>query len=56
MNSLHQSVTAAIGLLFALPLQGQDSSPDLPDSAYVAGEYVVYTGTGQRTSLAMKWC
>ncbi len=51
MNSLHVSVTAAVGLLFTSPLQGQDSSPDLPDSAYVAGEYVIFTGAGERSSL-----
>jgi uncharacterized iron-regulated protein len=33
------------------PLAAQDSSPQLPDSAYVPGEYRVYTGSGSTSSL-----
>jgi uncharacterized iron-regulated protein len=51
MNSIRLAVTALIGLLFAHPLQAQDSSPGVGDSAYVAGDYRVFTGAGQPASL-----
>jgi uncharacterized iron-regulated protein len=35
----------------AAPVFAQDSSPGVGDSAYVAGEYRVYTGTGEPASI-----
>ncbi|MDH5805752.1 MAG: ChaN family lipoprotein, partial [Gemmatimonadota bacterium] len=50
MNSSHLILTALIGFLSA-PLQGQDSSPSSLDSAYVAGDYRVFTGAGHPATL-----
>jgi uncharacterized iron-regulated protein len=38
-------------LLIAPPARAQDSSPGIPDSAYVPGEYRVFTGAGERATL-----
>ncbi len=51
MNALGSLVAASLGILLAQPLQGQDSSPGLGDSSYVAGEYRVFTGAGEPASL-----
>jgi len=40
-----------IALASALPAYAQDSSPGVGDSAYVAGEYRVFTGAGEPASL-----
>lgn len=37
-------------LMIALPARAQDSSPGTGDSAYVAGEYRVFTGSGEPAS------
>jgi uncharacterized iron-regulated protein len=38
-------------LMMALPARAQDSSPGIGDSAYVAGEYRVFTGAGEPASI-----
>ena len=38
-------------LMIALPAVAQDSSPGVGDSAYVAGEYRVFTGAGEPSSI-----
>jgi uncharacterized iron-regulated protein len=38
-------------LMIALPAHAQDSSPGMGDSAYVAGEYRVFTGAGEPASM-----
>jgi len=40
-----------LGLMIALPAHAQDSSPEDSDSAYVAGEYRVFTGAGELASI-----
>jgi uncharacterized iron-regulated protein len=40
-----------LALLIALPAVAQDSSPGVGDSAYVAGEYRVFTGAGEPSSI-----
>ena len=40
-----------IALATVLPARAQDSSPGVGDSAYVAGEYRVFTGAGEPASL-----
>jgi len=40
-----------LGLMIALPAHAQDSSPGMGDSAYVAGEYRVFTGSGEPASI-----
>ncbi len=46
-------ILAALPLvvLIATPARAQDSSPRLGDSAYVAGEYRVFTGAGEPASI-----
>ncbi|MEE8192745.1 MAG: ChaN family lipoprotein [Gemmatimonadales bacterium] len=40
-----------LALMIALPAHAQDSSPAVGDSAYVAGEYRVFTGSGEPASI-----
>lgn len=40
-----------LGLFLVLPLAAQDSSPGVGDSAYVAGDYQVYSGDGTASSI-----
>ncbi len=40
-----------LGLMTAMPARAQDSSPGMGDSAYVAGEYRVFTGSGKPASI-----
>jgi uncharacterized iron-regulated protein len=51
MTRLTAVAALPLALVIALPLHAQDSSPDLPDSAYVPGAYRVYTGAGAPASL-----
>ncbi|MCL7971316.1 MAG: ChaN family lipoprotein, partial [marine benthic group bacterium] len=41
----------SIALVSALPARAQDSSPGVGDSAYVAGDYRVYTGAGESATI-----
>jgi uncharacterized iron-regulated protein len=49
----NKSIIAALPLvvMIALPARAQDSSPIQGDTAYVAGEYRVFTGAGQPASI-----
>ena len=47
--SLLASATTAV--LLAVPLAAQDSSPGVGDSAYVAGDFRVYSGDGSASSI-----
>jgi len=38
-------------LMMALPLRGQDSSPQMGDTSYVPGDYRVFTGAGEPSSI-----
>jgi len=40
-----------LGLMIPLPAHAQDSSTGVEDSAYVAGEYRVFTGSGEPASI-----
>ncbi|TFG66182.1 MAG: hypothetical protein E4H28_02600 [Gemmatimonadales bacterium] len=51
MNTRTLLAALSLGLLVALPVQAQDSSPGIADTAYVAGEYRVYRGDGSSASL-----
>ncbi len=44
-------VALPLVLIIALPARAQDSSPGMGDSAYVAGEYRVFTGAGEPASI-----
>jgi uncharacterized iron-regulated protein len=43
--------TATTAAFLAVPLAAQDSSPGVGDSAYVAGDYRVYSGNGTESSI-----
>lgn len=51
MNKLMIFAALPLVLMIALPANAQDSSPGVGDSAYVAGEYRVFTGAGEPSSI-----
>ena len=51
MRALSLLAAATTGALLAVPLAAQDSSPGVADSAYVAGDYRVYSGDGTPASI-----
>ncbi|MCL7959929.1 MAG: ChaN family lipoprotein, partial [marine benthic group bacterium] len=51
MNRMMIIAALPLVLMIALPANAQDSSPGVGDSAYVAGEYRVYTGAGEPSSI-----
>jgi uncharacterized iron-regulated protein len=50
MNKQMMLATLSLALLITLPAQAQDAPPEV-DSAYVAGEYRVFTGSGAPASI-----
>jgi len=51
MNKRTLLAALPLGLVVAVPASAQDSSPGVGDTAYVAGEYRVFTGAGARASI-----
>ncbi len=51
MNRKMMLAALPLVLMIALPASAQDSSPEVGDSAYVAGEYRVFTGAGEPASI-----
>jgi uncharacterized iron-regulated protein len=51
MRLLSLLATATTATFLAVPLAAQDSSPGVGDSAYVAGDYRVYSGDGTAASI-----
>jgi len=51
MNNKMTFAALPLVLMIALPAHAQDSSPGVGDSAYVAGEYRVFTGAGEPSSI-----
>ncbi len=51
MRLLSLLATATTAAFIAVPLAAQDSSPGVGDSAYVAGDYLVYSGDGTPASI-----
>jgi uncharacterized iron-regulated protein len=51
MNGRTVGTTLLLVSMLALPALAQDSSPGVGDSAYVAGDYRVFTGAGQPAAI-----
>jgi uncharacterized iron-regulated protein len=51
MSALRILAALPLVLVIALPADAQDSTPGVGDSAYVAGEYRVFTGAGEPASI-----
>jgi len=51
MNKSMMVAALPLVLMIALPAQAQDSSPGVGDTAYVAGEYRVFTGAGEPATI-----